>query len=203
MSESVIDKQIVLSLNAHWGAIGLRTVRQAIISLCGGDDTPPALALDIEMDENGKLINAVPTKWEDWINLPVRAQDLSIQVKDGRIRAPTVIVNANYAKIPMKRPKLTSRTIMERDGFTCQYTGRRLSKSQLNIDHVVPKDRGGKDDWTNLVTCDKQLNSKKSNRLNHEIGIKLIRQPKAPPAVPSTFTFKHALHPTHAPFIHS
>ena len=80
----------------------------------------------------------VPTKWEDWRNLPVREEDASIGTASGRIRIPTVIVVSNFAKVPMKRPKFNSRNLWERDGGKCQYTGRKLRPGEGNIDHVIP-----------------------------------------------------------------
>lgn len=198
--DSILDKTIVLSLNANWFPIGHRTVKQAIIALTGGLGTPPALALDIQLDDNDNLVSAIPTKWQDWVNLPVRASDLSISTKNGRIRAPTVIVTG-YLKMPLKRPRLTAKAIRERDGDTCQYSGKKLSRKEGNIDHIHPKSRGGKDDWKNMVWCDKKLNSQKSNRLNHEIGLKLIRPPKEPPALPASALIREARHNDHIPFI--
>lgn len=198
--DSILEKNIVLSLNANWFPVGHRTVKQAIISMTGGLGTPPALALDIQMDENGTLISAIPTKWDDWVNLPVRASDLSITTKNGRIRAPTVIVTG-YRKMPVKRPRLTSRAVLERDNYTCQYSGKKLTKNGLNIDHIVPKSRGGKDDWTNMVACDRKLNSQKGGSLNSEINLRLIRRPLAPPSLPVSSTIRDARHPTHLPFL--
>ena len=64
----------------------------------------------------------------------------------------------------------------------------------LNVDHVVPKSRGGSDEWENLVTIRKDINSKKGNRLNSEIGLKLIRQPVKPKAVDVMYLIREARH---------
>lgn len=205
-SMDILDKSIVLSLNRHWSPIGVVSVRQAITSLCSeSDGSKAALALDIEMgvDENGRLVlvYANPTKWDDWLALPIRENDLYIQAAKQRVRAPTVIVSARYDKVLMKRPRLSPGTIWERDGGVCQYTGRKVTRSSGNIDHVIPRDRGGRDEWTNLVLASKDVNSAKGNRLNHEVGLKLIRQPKAPPALPVSATIKEAKHCTWTPFL--
>lgn len=160
----------------------------------------PALGLDIELDSSGALTSARPVDWDEWFMLPVRSGDLSIKTKSKDVRIPTVVLRPSYSKMPVKRPKLTSASIMNRDGGICQYSGKKLSKKEGNVDHVTPKSRGGKDDWTNMVWCDRGLNSHKSDRLNHEIGLKLLRQPKAPPAVPASVLVK-PLHPTHTPFL--
>jgi len=72
----------------------------------------------------------------------------------------------------MKRPKLCARTIRERDGNRCHYTGRMLRPEEGSLDHVVPRSRGGKDVWENLVWSAKEVNQKKADRLPHEAGLK-------------------------------
>jgi 5-methylcytosine-specific restriction endonuclease McrA len=95
-------------------------------------------------------------------------------------------VLANFAKVPKKRPKLCARTIRERDGNRCQYTGVELRPEEGNIDHVVPRSRGGQDAWENCVWSSKAVNSKKGNRLPHEAGLKLLKPPVAVREMPVT-----------------
>ena len=200
--ESVLDKPICLSLNSSWAAIGFRTVRQAIVALNSeSNGEPPLLALDMELNEDGTIAYANPLTWEEWVKLPVRPTDFYVQTKDKPIRAPLVVVTRFYNKIPFKRPRLSTNTIYERDNQTCQYSGKKLSRSNASIDHVIPRAKGGKDDWTNLVLADKHLNSLKGDRYNHEVGLKLLRQPKAPPALPISATLREPKHPTHLPFL--
>lgn len=203
MSE-ILDKAICLSLNRNWERIGWKTIRQAIVSLCpNAKQDPQVVALDIELDADGRLIQATPTNWDDWINLTIRTYDLSITTRlepFKAIRAPMVVVAKDFSQMPLKEPQLTSNAILERDGYTCQYSGKRLSRSQLNIDHVVPRDRGGKDSFENMVACDKQINFDKSNKLNEEAGLKLIRSPKRPKAVPASFLVRDPKHAHHVPF---
>jgi 5-methylcytosine-specific restriction endonuclease McrA len=92
----------------------------------------------------------------------------------------------NFAKVPKKRPKLCARTIRERDGNRCQYTGKLLRPDEGSLDHVLPRSRGGKDEWGNLVWSDKTVNAKKGNRLPHEAGLKLLSAPRAPKEIPVT-----------------
>ncbi len=89
--------------------------------------------------------------WDEWITLPVRDGDYAVRTARGAIRVPTVIVAVNFAKVPKKRPKLCAKNIRERDGNRCQYTGRLLHPTEGNLDHVVPRSRGGADTWENLV----------------------------------------------------
>ena len=128
--------------------------------------------------------NIRPVTWEEWITLPIREQDESVHTVRGQIRVPTVIVAVNYAKVPKKRPKLCARAIRERDGNRCQYTGRMLRPDEGSLDHVVPRSRGGKDAWENLVWSAKEVNQKKADRLPHEAGLKLLSVPRAPKELP-------------------
>ena len=70
---------------------------------------------------------------------------------------PSVIRLRNYIRIPYTKVVLSRRNIMRRDKFSCQYCAK---KSDLTIDHVLPKSRGGKDHWENLVTACEKCNVK-------------------------------------------
>ncbi len=171
-----LNKATVLVLNRNWQAINVRTPQDAFCQMA----TNVATALEID----GESIR--PVTWDEWITLPVRPQDSAVLTMRGAIRVPTVIVALNYAKVPKKRPKLCARTIRERDGNRCQYTGVVLRPEEGNIDHVVPRSRGGRDAWENCVWSSKAVNSRKGNRLPHEAGLKLLKQPVAVREMPVT-----------------
>jgi hypothetical protein len=114
---SILQQKVVLVLNKAWQAINIRTPEEVFPQLATG----AATALDIDGQQKIR-----PVTWEEWITLPVREQDRAVQTIRGGIRVPTVIVLANYAKVPKKRPKLCAKSIRERDGNRCQYTGRML-----------------------------------------------------------------------------
>lgn len=205
--------QPVLCLNALWQCISPKTVKEAIVAMMGGTDghNPPALALDLEfavssdgtIDWN-EMVFANPVKWDEWIKLPVRENqnDEAIHTGNGRvIRAPRVIIQPNYSRMPIIRPRPTKDAIMRRDGGVCQYTGQKIPRGQGNIDHIVPRHHGGKNTFENLVWCNKDLNSMKGNRHNHEVGLKLIRTPKAPPPLPLSATIGEAKHPSWKAFM--
>jgi 5-methylcytosine-specific restriction endonuclease McrA len=149
--------------------------------------TNVATALEIDGDDHIR-----PVTWDEWIALPVRPQDNSVQTVRGAIRVPTVIVAVNFAKVPKKRPKLCAKTIRERDGNRCQYTGEVLKPDEGSLDHVVPRSRGGKDAWENLVWSSKDVNSRKGNRLPHEVGLKLLSVPHAPKELPVSALIRNA-----------
>ena len=70
--------------------------------------------------------------------------------------------------------------LFERDGFRCQYCNETFQTKDLNLDHVIPRDRGGKTSWENVVTSCIRCNSRKGNRLPHEAGMRLVRRPQKP-----------------------
>ena len=95
---------------------------------------------------------------------------------------PSVIRLRNYIRIPYTKIVLSRRNVMRRDDFTCQYCGKR---SDLTIDHVIPKSRGGKDTWENLTTACDKCNVKKGNHTPKEAQMPLATKPYRP--VPITF----------------
>ena len=163
--------------------IHVRTPQKAFCMMA----TNVATALEIDGDDHIR-----PVTWDEWITLPVRPQDNAVQTVRGQIRVPTVIVAVNFAKVPKKRPKLCANTIRERDGNRCQYTGKVLKPEEGSLDHVVPRSRGGKDAWENLVWSNKAVNTKKGNRLPHEAGLKLLSVLHAPKELPVSALIRNA-----------
>lgn len=76
--------------------------------------------------------------------------------------------------------------VMTRDGFRCQYCAIRLPMRQLNYDHVLPRSRGGKTTWENVVTACYPCNSKKGDRTPAEAGMTLLKTPVKPAWLPVT-----------------
>ena len=179
---NLIHKNIVLVLNRNWQAINTTTPALAFSQMC----TDVATGLDIQGREH-----MVPVKWSDWLNLPVRDEDGFIGTTSGRIRIPTVIVLARFNKVPLKRPRFGARGIWERDEGRCQYTGRKLDRGEGNIDHIVPRSRGGATDWENCVLADKRVNTRKADKTPAEAGLQLLKDPSAPREVPVTLLLKN------------
>jgi 5-methylcytosine-specific restriction endonuclease McrA len=173
---NIINKPTVLVLNRHWQAIHVKTPAEAFCMMASDAGT----ALDIA---DG---NFLPTKWSDWLKLAVREHDTAVNTPRGQVRVPTVIVAANYTRVPLRRPRFGARGIWERDGGVCQYTGRKLSSKEGNIDHVVPRSRGGKTSWENCVLAHREINTRKADRLPQEAGLRLNKRPIAPRALPAS-----------------
>ena len=95
-------------------------------------------------------------------------------------RLPSVIRLLEYRRIPHQSRALSRKNILLRDRNTCQYCGVILPASELTLDHVVPRSRGGSSTWENLVACCHTCNRRKGNSLLHEMpNMKLLREPRA------------------------
>jgi 5-methylcytosine-specific restriction endonuclease McrA len=186
--EDILNEMMVLVLNRNWQAINLRTPQDALCQMA----TNAATALDIDLGDDGGAQALRPVAWDEWTTLPVRAGDYAVHTTRGAIRVPTVIVAVNFAKVPKKRPKLSAKNIRERDGNRCQYTGRLLHLTEGNLDHVVPRSRGGTDTWENLVWAARDVNQRKADRLPHEAGLKLLSVPRAPKEMPVSALIRNA-----------
>ncbi len=111
----------------------------------------------------------------------VEAADAVLHSGSMTFPRPLVIRLVYYVHVPhgLHLP-LTRRMVLARDAYTCQYCGKHFPKEELTMDHVVPKSRGGKTEWTNVVTACKKCNQRKGNRTPKEAGMKLLRKPFEP-----------------------
>ena len=91
---------------------------------------------------------------------------------------PSVIRLLDYRRIPHRTRALSRKNILLRDRHSCQYCGRACSAPELTLDHVVPRSRGGRSSWENLVACCHRCNHRKGDRLPEEAGMRLLREPR-------------------------
>ena len=97
-----------------------------------------------------------------------------------RIRVPKILLLNQYDRLPVKEVRFTRQNLFARDNHICQYCGGNFGSKDLNLDHVIPRDRGGRSTWENIVTACQPCNSRKANRLPHEAGMRLLRKPNRP-----------------------
>lgn len=108
----------------------------------------------------------------------VHSDDDVVRSERVRLDRPSVIRLVNYVKVPYRRrAALSRRAVFMRDGNECQYCGTRAE----NIDHVLPRSRGGLHTWENVVACCRRCNGDKENRTPQEAGMRLRSRP-APPS---------------------
>ena len=170
-----------LVLNRNWMAVQVTSVKRAISLLYQGQ----AKVVD------GNFQSYDFNNWADVSQQMIEVDaDEFICSPSVKIRIPRVIVLLFYDKLPRREVRFSRKNIFERDNYTCQYCGvsppnekraiKWIEKNQLNLDHVVPRSRGGKTTWSNIVCACFKCNSKKGDRLVSELGWKMIKIPKEP-----------------------
>lgn len=93
------------------------------------------------------------------------------------VEVPSVIRLRYFVRVPyQRRAPLSRRAVFLRDDHRCQYCGRRAE----NLDHVIPRSRGGAHEWDNVVACCARCNTHKRDRMLSETGMRLVRPPEAP-----------------------
>jgi len=110
------------------------------------------------------------------------------------IPVPRVIALRDFDRLPQRHVRFSRTHIFMRDQYTCQYCIRELPKAQLNLDHVMPKSRGGKTSWDNVVTSCHTCNRVKGNRTPQEAHMPLNKKPKRPAGSLGLLNFKNIHH---------
>lgn len=178
-------KQEILKLTKGFFPCGVANWKSVMVDIISGAAFP--IDISYEIDEDGNINKnkieymEVVRDFEDWRKLPVRSYDESVKTSKEEFRLPAIIVCASFNKIIFKKVVFpTKSNIWQRDGNICQYTGEKLDREDLSIDHIIPSSRGGQNTWENLVTAKKSLNIWKSDRTPRECGLKLLRKPVKP-----------------------
>lgn len=161
----------VLVLNRYYMPVNIVTVRRAFCMLATG------IARALDRDHR-------TFDFHSWAELSAAVHDDTIGLVGRVVRIPRVLLLATYDRFPKRTVRFSRMNIMLRDRQTCQYCGKRLPRSRLNIDHIVPRSRGGETTWTNVVTSCHNCNHKKGGRLPDEAHMKLLRRPERPKNTP-------------------
>jgi len=168
---SILDRP-VLVLNRYWQPVHTCSVRRSLHLLC----ISHAQVVQVDGEERFQTHDL-----SSWIDYSAAAGDTEM-IHSTRIalRAPKIVVLTIYDRLPRLEVKFSRRNVFLRDKFTCQYCARELPETQLNLDHVTPRDKGGRTTWENIVTSCFRCNSRKANKLPHEAGMQLRSRPFAP-----------------------
>ena len=167
-------KYRVLVLNRLWQAVNIVGVQRAFSLLL--QDHAQVIYTG---DENFQMMDSA--EWIALSELDVPGDNEAfLQTVNMRIRVPKVLLLRDYDKLPAKEVRFSRETLFERDDYRCQYCGNHFEESLLNMDHVIPKDRGGRTSWENIVTSCIKCNSRKANRLPHQASMHLLRKPERP-----------------------
>jgi 5-methylcytosine-specific restriction endonuclease McrA len=141
----------VLVLNATYEPLNVVSVKRAVVLL---------------LKEKAELVEAAEAK--------LRSENYSLPV-------PLVIRLMYFVRIPRRISlPVTRRGVLSRDHYTCQYCGAMPPRKDLTLDHVLPRSRGGKTTWENVVAACKKCNGRKGSRTPEEAHMKLPALPKRP-----------------------
>lgn len=167
----------VLVLNRNWQPIQVTTARRAFVLLYVG--AAQAIGPDFAVFD-----------YASWEALSEREHGGHpvVRTVSRVLRVPQVIMLQLYDRVPRPHVRFSRMNIYLRDDNRCQYCGLRAERSQLNLDHVIPRSRGGRTTWENVVCCCVPCNLRKGARTPAEAGIRLIKKPERP-------TFRSPLRP--------
>ena len=170
-----------LVLNRSWMAVQICSVKRAISLIYSGQ------AKVVDHDFQSYNFNDWSEVSQEMVEIDANEFICSPSLK---IKIPRVIVLMLYDKLPKRHVSFSRKNIFERDKYQCQYCGIKppskrvaftwMEDKALTFDHVVPKSRGGKTTWTNIVTSCFKCNAKKGNRTPREMGWKVKKLPKQP-----------------------
>jgi 5-methylcytosine-specific restriction endonuclease McrA len=122
--------------------------------------------------------------FDSWSALSVSVRDESVGLVNRVIRVPRVIVLVGFDRVPKRHVRFSRYNIYARDKSTCQYCGRRLPRHELNLDHVMPRSRGGTSTWENVVCSCQVCNRRKGGKSPQEANMTLLRRPYKPKWTP-------------------
>jgi 5-methylcytosine-specific restriction endonuclease McrA len=112
-----------------------------------------------------------------------------VRTINDQFQIPSVIALRAFINVPRRRAHWSRKGVLLRDHYTCIYCeavpgsmvkGKVVNKSDFTVDHIVPRSRGGRDQWTNTACACYHCNHRKGNKMPHEAGMKLHWEPKTP-----------------------
>ena len=166
----------VLVLNKLWQAVNLCNARRAFCLLCKGN------ALVVE-PKNGTYESFDFQGWKGHSANGAKECEI-VHTVYYSLKIPNIVILTLYDEYPSVRVKLSRANVYKRDKHTCQYCGRKLESKHLNIDHVLPRNRGGKTTWNNVVCSCQECNLRKGGNILPEAGMKLLKKPRLPVRYP-------------------
>lgn len=197
---SILENTRVLKLNKGYTPIEVITAKEAFVDVFVGKS-------EIVSVEDSSYISYNFESWAEISQLKHELEEFGVHdewifTSSLILQVPRVVRSLTYDKVPRYSVKLNRRNIYHRDNNTCQYCGHKLGTSKLNIDHVIPKSKGGKNSWKNLVCSCIKCNKKKADLLLKEAGMKLISIPREPKNSPQLeIHIKHPKYTTWKNFI--
>jgi 5-methylcytosine-specific restriction endonuclease McrA len=121
---------------------------------------------------------------ESWMGESERRETLTrarlVRSTNRSFAVPEIIVLSHFDRLPRKDVKFTRQNVFARDRHVCQYCAKLFEPKDLNLDHVIPRDKGGRTSWENVVTSCIRCNTKKANKMPAEARMIPLQIPRAP-----------------------
>lgn len=179
-------------LNRNYMAIQITDVQHAIKHLYTGNAKVVAHT-DIKNQQGVVAIHKYETfgfnEWVEASQAIVEDPKRFIRSVKFKMRVPSIVLLVAFDRLPERQVKFSRQNIYARDSYCCQYCNSKRGKNnnlRLTIDHVVPRSKGGKSTWDNVVCCCYRCNQKKRDRTPREAGMVLLKIPKKPRWMPLT-----------------
>lgn len=169
--ESVLN-QPTLVLNKGWNSIDSATVRDAFCNVISGRATF-LLTPDYEVQIDDTTVEHFDIA--GWMSLPVADGERAIRSSQGLVKIPEIMLLSEYSRIPVRNVVFCRRNLWRRDRRTCQYCGCEPKGSDITVDHVFPKSKGGESTFENCVLSCTACNLKKGNRILASTDMRLQR----------------------------
>lgn len=169
-AEEVLQRP-TLVLNRRWMPIRTAPVQEAIGLVAKGT----AMIIEPDSFETHDLLS-----WNDVSKIRARVGDAMIRSPRLALVAPEVILLTTYEGPGGRAVVFSRKNLFKRDRYTCQYCGLQPGPSELTVDHVVPRSRGGVSSWENCVLACVECNKVKADRSPEKAGLKLRKVPKKP-----------------------
>lgn len=172
-----ILSQKVLVLNSHFDAIRTITIRRAIPLIM------KSIAEIVHIDEDNKYCGYDFDGWKDLSEFKAefeKTENRWIKCVQYDLLLPQIIRLKRFGKYLKPKVRFNRYNIFIRDNYECQYCGKKCKSSELTIDHILPRHRGGQANWLNIACACLKCNVKKGGRTPEEANMKLRRQPIEP-----------------------
>jgi 5-methylcytosine-specific restriction endonuclease McrA len=170
----------VLVLNRFYMAVHVISVRRAVTLLVR------ELAEVIHL-EDGQYANYNFDSWREVSELKAQFKEPHedwLRAVNFEIQVPRIIRLLSYDQVPNQTVRFNRRNLFARDQNMCQYCGDHFSTSELSVDHIIPRSRGGDTTWENVVCACIACNVRKGGRTPREANMRLIRKPVKPKRCP-------------------
>ncbi len=177
MPISILDES-VLVLNKNYLALKVATSRSVMVTLIKDaarvvDENYILYSFD-EWIERSKLLEKDPEQMDKYAGV--------FHTPNCNIVVPQAIyLHASEVKANgLLKVKYSRKNVFHRDENTCQYCGEVRPRAELTVDHIIPRSKGGRNTFTNIVAACKKCNSKKGDKTPEEAGMPLIKSPGTP-----------------------